>query len=61
MKKLFAVTFGYGNKKDIEYFKAEDFTTIAYYLETICVRINIIQIKQLKRIYRKTDNVKEVL
>lgn len=60
MKKLFSVRFVGQPKDDIKYFRAMNILALVIYLCDNNLRWKIKQIKQLKRIYRKTDIIWEV-
>lgn len=63
MKKLFAVYIEYQNVKDRIYFRATGYEALVDYLSAIYFGIFevITQIKRLKRIYRKTYFIEEVI
>lgn len=63
-KQLFVVWVKENKKVQRYYFKAYFMETVLNYIDRLNTQVifeaNIIQIKRLKRIYRKTDNIREI-
>lgn len=63
-KQLFVVWIKENKKVQRYYFKAYFMETVLEYIDRLNTQVifeaNIIQIKRLKRIYRKTDNIREI-
>lgn len=58
-KRMFVVYIQKGDKKERLYFKSNNIKSLSEYL-WVNTSYDILQIKQLKRIYRKKDNFIEV-
>lgn len=58
-KRMFVVYIQKGDKKERLYFKSNNIKSLSEYLWTN-TGYDVLQIKQLKRIYRKKDNFIEV-
>lgn len=58
-KRMFVVYIQKGDKKERLYFKAYNISILSDYIWTF-TDLEVVQIKQLKRIYRKKDNFIEV-
>lgn len=58
-KRMFVAYIQKGDKKERLYFKALNISILSDYIWTF-TNLEVVQIKQLKRIYRKKDNFIEV-
>lgn len=60
MKNLFVVYFKEGKNKKRAYFKAMNISILIFKVSRLFSLQDIVNIKKLKRIYRKTDFILEV-
>lgn len=60
MKNLFVAYFKEGKQKKRAYFKAKNIISLIFYIKNVFKIEQLITIKKLKRIYRKTDFILEV-